>query len=152
MRSPCDTDDVGWQGDRRALALVAAAALLSLYSTDPSSPWQLPEHLRELYTEGECEALADALHALTGWPVVVVGDAGGIAGWVHAGVRSPTGQVFDAEGPHDPTDWLTAWAPWVDAYGNDLDSYDPALVDVMPRPMPAQHMGSSEPFASTNRR
>ena len=112
----------------------AAAAILSAYATDAGSAWRLPERLCGLYTEGECEVLADALHSLTGRPVVVVVDAGGIAGWVHAGVQSPSGRVFDAGGHHDPTDWLTARAPWDDAYEIDLGRYDSALVDALPRP------------------
>lgn len=136
MRSPCDSDDIEWQGDRDASALAAAATVLTVHADAPCRTCRLPDRLSEFYTEGACEAFADAMHALTGWPVVLVGDAGGIAGWVHAGVQSPTGQVFDAEGHHDPSDWLTSWAPWVDAYGDDLDGYDPALVDIIPRRAP----------------
>jgi len=138
MRSPCDSGDFEPQGDRRALALAAAAVVLNAHSDPTHLGPGLPERLREVYTEGECELLADALHALTGWPVVVIGDNGGVAGWVHAGVQSPTGLILDADGCHDPSDWLTAWAPWVDAYGEDLDGYDPELVDVIPRPAPTR--------------
>lgn len=138
MRSLSYSDEIEPQGDRRALALAAAAEVLDAHSDPACLGPGLPERLREVYTEGECELLADALHALTKWPVVVVGDAGGVVGWVHAGVQSPTGQILDADGCHDPSDWLTAWAPWVDAYGDVLEGYDPELVDVIPRPAPTR--------------
>lgn len=84
----------------------------------------LPEDLRSRFTEGDCGVLADALHVFTGWPVVVVGDGGsGCVGWVHAGVRAPSGVIVDANGHHDAQQWLADWAPFVDAYGDGVHEY-----------------------------
>lgn len=91
----------------------------------------LPEDLCERFTQGECDAFSDALHAATGWPVVVVGDGdGGHVGWVHAGVLAPTGMIVDALGHHDPADWLNDWAQIVDAYGESDPAYSPEDVDI----------------------
>ena len=114
-------------------AFAAATALLGDDRDALGNAGRLPGPLRDYYTQGACEDLADAMHALTGWPVVLVADRGGIAGWVHAGVQAPTGVIFDADGRHDPLDWLDTWALWVDAYGEGLEGFDPALVDVVAR-------------------
>lgn len=90
-----------------------AVALICL-----SEEERLSQVLQDRLIGGECDVLADALHALTGWPVVVVGDGhAGQVGWVHAGVQSPEGLIVDALGRHEPLDWLDCWAPVVDAYG-----------------------------------
>lgn len=134
MRSPCVADSFGLQGDRYALALSAARAILAAETTngpDSSRASVLSLALEERFTEGECDLLSDALHELTGWPVVAVGDGdGGVVGWVHAGVRMPSGDILDARGAHDPLIWLDDWAHFVDAYGEDLEGYDAENVEV----------------------
>lgn len=70
-----------------------------------------------LFTLRWCHVLAHAIHDRTGWPVVVVGDVH--SGWVHAGVKMPTGQILDVAGRHSPHDWLDGWAPVMDEYGRD---------------------------------
>lgn len=42
----------------------------------------------------------------------------------------PSGDILDARGAHDPLTWLDDWAPFVDAYGEDLEGYDAENVDV----------------------
>ena len=93
----------------------------------------MPEDLRARFTGGECDVLSDALHALTGWPVVVIGDGdGGCVGWVHAGVQAPSGVIVDADGHHHPTQWLDCWAPVVDAYGEDVPEFSSDDVGIDP--------------------
>ncbi|MBF0724044.1 hypothetical protein [Sanguibacter inulinus] len=134
MRSPCDADSFERQGDRYALALSAAHAILAARTASPpnaSGASALSPELEERFTEGECDLLSDALHEVTGWPVVAVGDGdGGVVGWVHAGVRMPSGDILDARGAHGPLTWLDDWAPFVDAYGEDLEGYDAEIVEV----------------------
>lgn len=134
MRSPCDADSFECQGDRYALALSAARAILAAdaaYRRNTSRRPPLNPALEERFTEGECDLLSDALHELTGWPVVAVGDGdGGVVGWVHAGVRMPSGDILDARGAHDPLTWLDDWAHFVDAYGEHLEGYDAENVEV----------------------
>jgi hypothetical protein len=134
MRSPCDADPLEHQGDRYALALSAARAILAGETSDglrASEARPLSLALEERFTEGECDLLSDALHEVTDWPVVAVGDGdGGVVGWVHAGVQMPSGDILDARGAHDPLMWLDDWAPFVDAYGEDLEGYDAENVEV----------------------
>jgi len=134
MRSPCDADSFERQRDRYALALSAARAILAAETAsgpNTSSASALSLALEERFTEGECDLLSDALHEVTGWPVVAVGDGDcGVVGWVHAGVRMPSGDILDARGAHDPLTWLDDWAPFVDAYGEDLEGYDAENVKV----------------------
>ncbi|ACZ20259.1 hypothetical protein Sked_02900 [Sanguibacter keddieii DSM 10542] len=134
MRSPCDADSLEHQGDRYALALSAARAIVgaeTVNGPNASGTSHLSPALEERFTEGECDLLSDALHEVTGLPVVAVGDGdGGVVGWVHAGVRMPSGDILDARGAHDPLTWLDDWAPFVDAYGEDLEGYDAESVEV----------------------
>ena len=136
MRSPCVADSFELQGDRYALALSAARVILAVETanaSDTSGASALCPALEERFTEGECDLLSDALHEITGWPVVAVGDGdgdGGVVGWVHAGVRMPSGDILDARGAHDPLTWLDDWAPFVDACGEDLEGYDAERVEV----------------------
>lgn len=134
MRSPCDADPFERQGDRYALALSAARAIVeaeTVNGPNPSGASPLSPALEEWFTEGECDLLSDALYEVTGWPVVAVGDGdGGVVGWVRAGVRMPSGDILDARGAHDPMTWLDDWAPFVDAYGEDLEGYDAESVEV----------------------
>lgn len=69
------------------------------------------------YTEGDCWALAGALHDLTGWQVVAVipdtPDAippGKFASdWYHMAVRTPDGRILDIQGATSETAFLTRW-------------------------------------------
>lgn len=98
---------------------VVAVALTCL-----SEGGRLSRVLQDRFIGGECDVLSDALHALTGWPVVVVGDGdAGQVGWVHAGVQSPEGLILDAVGRYQPSDWLDCWAPVVDAYGERIPEF-----------------------------
>lgn len=75
----------------------------------------------DTFTGGYCHRLAQALHERTGWPQVVVSDGPeGPVGWVHAGVRTPSGQILDVRGLHDEEDWAEEWGATVDAYGLDM--------------------------------
>lgn len=134
MRSPFDVDSFANQGDRYALALSAARAILEAETANgpnTSGASALSPALEDRFTEGECDLLSDALHEVTGWPVVVVGDGGGgVVGWVHAGVRMPSGNILDARGTHDALAWLDDWAPFVDVYGEGLEAYDAESVEV----------------------
>lgn len=134
MRSPCAADPIVHQGDGYALALSVArgiVAVVTINGPNTSEAFPLSLALEERFTEGECDLLSDALHEVTGWPVVAVGDGdGGVAGWVHAGVRMPSGDILDARGAHEPLTWLDDWAPFVDAYGEDLEGYDAENVEI----------------------
>lgn len=133
MRSPCDVDSFVHQGDRYALAISAARAILAATANgrNTSRAPALCPALEERFTGGECDLLSDVLHEVTGWPVVAVGDGdGGVVGWVHAGARMPSGDILDARGAHDPLTWLDDWAPLVDAYSEDLEGYDAETVEV----------------------
>ncbi|WP_251151388.1 hypothetical protein [Cellulosimicrobium sp. Marseille-Q4280] len=73
------------------------------------------------FTGGYCHRLAQALHERTGWPQVVIADGpNGVVGWVHAGVRTPSGQILDVRGLHSEDDWAEEWGSTVDAYGHDM--------------------------------
>lgn len=125
MRSPCDSDEVGSQGDWYVWALEDAALLLQRFlRSREGEGGGLPQGDLDRYTHGECATLAAAAHALTGWPVVLLGDGeGGCVGWVHAGVMTPGLRVLDAAGDHDPGAWLEMWGVVVDAYGDDHLEY-----------------------------
>lgn len=125
MRIPGDDDDVGWPMEWYVHAFEAGLVLLGKYMAPQSSDDAgLPQPEQDRFTGGDCAALAAALHALTGWPIVLVGDGGdGHVGWVHAGVWTPASTVLDASGDHDPALWLENWGAVVDAYGADIDQY-----------------------------
>jgi hypothetical protein len=75
----------------------------------------------DTFTGGYCHRLAQALHERTGWPQVVVSDGpDGQVGWVHAGVRTPSGEILDVRGLHTEDDWAEEWGAMVDAHGHDL--------------------------------
>lgn len=90
-----------------------------------------PGAVEDMFTLGYCHVLAHALHARTGWPVVVAGDGpGGVVGWVHVAVRRPDGSILDVQGVHDPDAWIDRWGQWADAYGLDcLDQDDNLAYD-----------------------
>lgn len=50
------------------------------------------------YLEGDCLALAFALHWMCGWPVLGVAEEGG-DDFLHFAARGPDGQAWDALGP-----------------------------------------------------
>lgn len=80
---------------------------------------------REVFVTAHSAALADALHARTGWPIVAFGDGpDGPVGWVHAGVLTPGGLLVDAAGLHEPADWVDQWGQFTDSCGADEPDYD----------------------------
>lgn len=61
---------------------------------DPEDP-----DVRETFTRGQCHSLAFALHELTGWPIVLMGEVWeGGSSWHHAVVRHPDGGYVDVYG------------------------------------------------------
>lgn len=54
----------------------------------------------DLFSEGDCNVLAEAIAARTGWPVVVVHAPGRPDLWSHAAVRHPSGRYVDVCGIH----------------------------------------------------
>lgn len=100
-------------------------------------PDHLPPGVTEaddaLFTGGQCQVLADAISAETGWEVVVLSDGpDGVVGWVHAGVRTPSGTIVDVRGEHDEFHWLDQRAEVADAYGEEHDDYDGGDIAVHP--------------------
>ena len=67
---------------------------------------------RRRYTNGECWALAYAVHEHAGWPIVAIGEedqdlSDGVSiGWVHVVNRRPDGSLVDAAGAHEIYDLL----------------------------------------------
>lgn len=70
------------------------------------------------YTNGECWALAYAIHAHTGWPIMAIGeedqDPLGFIGWVHVVNRRPDGLLIDANGKHEIGLLLDEYGDWTD--------------------------------------
>ena len=120
MTTPCAFGDPTRQGVCRAEAARVAHLLLACGPTGDLV--NVSEEARQHYTDMCCEALAGAVQTLTGWPVVIVG--ADTIGWVHAGCQARDGRIVDVHGWHAPDDWLAAWAPFADAYGEHLDDYD----------------------------
>ena len=56
------------------------------------------ETMMDAYCEGDCLALAFALHWMCGWPVMAVSERGG-ADLLHFAARGPDGAAWDARGP-----------------------------------------------------
>ena len=56
--------------------------------------------LVERYGDGDCLAMAFAVHWMTGWDVEAVGERGGDA-FLHFAAVDPEGRVWDAAGPRD---------------------------------------------------
>lgn len=54
----------------------------------------------DLFYEGECLALAEAISSRTGWPIVTVHAPGQPDVWSHAAVRHPSGKYIDVNGIH----------------------------------------------------
>jgi hypothetical protein len=54
--------------------------------------------LRHVFTHGGCGMFALALHRITGWPVVTLDTCKDT--YLHLGVQSPTGTLWDARGEH----------------------------------------------------
>lgn len=75
------------------------------YLRPPDGP--LGEKKGVWYTEGDCWALALAVHRMTGWPLTALGYADEDStpreerGWVHVVVRMPDGQLLDVRGIRD---------------------------------------------------
>lgn len=72
------------------------------YIIPPDGP--LGEKKGIWYTQGDCWALALAIHRMTGWPLTALGYADEDAtpyterGWVHIVVRVPDGRLLDVRG------------------------------------------------------
>lgn len=75
------------------------------YRRPPHGP--LGEKKGIWYTEGDCWALALALHRMTGWPMTALGYADEDStpyserGWVHVVVRAPDDRLLDVRGLRD---------------------------------------------------
>lgn len=54
------------------------------------------ERVRYCYVSGDCDVFAEALHRVTGWPIVGVSSPS--RGPIHRLVRSPEGRLLDAAG------------------------------------------------------
>lgn len=62
----------------------------------------------EIFTCGQCHALALAVAKKTGWPFVALDPLGDSA--AHCGVRAPDGRIIDVEGGWDARAWQRKWA------------------------------------------
>lgn len=73
-----------------------------------------PDEIRA-FTQGDCWALALALHEATGWQLVAIGYSDEWAqpleyrSWEHVGVRRADGKVVDITGVHEEPEWLARW-------------------------------------------
>jgi hypothetical protein len=70
----------------------------------------IDEEARTAYTEGQCHALAMALHQVNGWTLYEVGTDG----WCcpdHWMVKTPDDLYVDIEGAHTYEEVLGAWGP-----------------------------------------
>lgn len=68
----------------------------------------IDDQARAAFTRGQCHALAAAIRAVTGWPMVGVGIDPGY-GAFHCAVRAPDGRILDIEGAHAEGAWLQEW-------------------------------------------
>jgi hypothetical protein len=70
-----------------------------------------PSRLRASYVDGECHYFALALHRATGCPLMELGNADGLGGFVggHFVVALPDGEVADASGRHSRATLLAEW-------------------------------------------
>lgn len=100
--------------------------MLRWAAAEPAAGWaDVSMEDRETFSTEHCAALADALHARSGWPVVGFGDGPeGVVGWVHAGVLAPGGLIVDVDGLHEPADWADRWGQYADSCGADDPDYD----------------------------
>ena len=97
---------------------------------DPSrlTPGVIDPAARQAFKYGACSALAIVLHDATGWPIIAITDhhnvhdidgekvAGGGSA-LHWCVRTPSGQLLDVDGLHDPDEIL-------EFYHGDADEND----------------------------
>lgn len=102
--------------------------------TGPVTREPTDDDIDYFYRDGDASAcFADTVAARTGWPVVVASDGpDGVAGWAHAGVRTPDGFIIDVEGARTEEDWIDNWEVVVDMWGSDSDDYDGELAGVYP--------------------
>ena len=118
-----------WNAGTKRIALWGTRNVLPV---DPSD-----RHVRKVFTTGQCHSLSFALHALTGWPVVLLcedyddydaydeDDAvqGDPNSWAHAVVRSPWGTYVDIEG-----EWaLDENDSWCDMYAFEAGTPEDAM-------------------------
>lgn len=66
------------------------------------------------FNYGDCWVLALILKRITGWNMVGVGvqgqsQAGGMREWCHIAVQTPTGEIVDINGIHEPEEFLYDW-------------------------------------------
>lgn len=64
----------------------------------------------EAFTQGDCGIFADELHRVTGWPQVLIGDAGPDGMFEHIAVRAPDGRIVDVTGIQTEATIKQAWA------------------------------------------
>lgn len=105
------------------------------------SPGVLDESSRLAYTQGQCHALALALHEATGWPIIGAEDEE--LDVCHFFVRTPDGLLLDITGAHEPEEALQlehmSFCPapeylaeqdpeWVASLGEDPEWREPDLM------------------------
>lgn len=80
------------------------------------------------FTNGECGALAEAIHRRTGWPIAVITTScAHLEESQHAVVKIPDGRYVDIEGIWTEDDLL---AHWTNDYGYDWASQELCLRDL----------------------
>lgn len=62
-----------------------------------------------VFTEGDCWALAVAIHDLTGWPLVAAGIGDDADWWDHMLVETPNGKLMDIFGEKDSSVVEAEW-------------------------------------------
>lgn len=91
------------------------------------------------FTEGDCWALAIAVHKMTGWPLVLAGtdSASDLDGYSHVMVRMPDGLLLDITGASTVEEVEATWGPtlettldafWYNDDGSELMWVDEATV------------------------
>lgn len=62
-----------------------------------------------VFTDGDCWALAVAIHDLTGWPLVAAGVGPDADWWDHVLVETPNGKLMDIHGEQDRSTVRAEW-------------------------------------------
>jgi hypothetical protein len=92
-------------------------------------------HEREAFSFGDCWLLARAMHSITGWQMVAVGNEagrqiGGLRDWVHLAVRTPHGEILDINGFHDDSMMVDFWSDEFFTYSSENGLMEVFDVDV----------------------
>jgi hypothetical protein len=75
----------------------------------------------EVYTEGDCFVLAQAVHEITGWPMCAFSYDN--TPDLHAFVMTPDGKYLDIEGKHTPKQLRKKWQCGLDINEYTVDEF-----------------------------